>query len=113
MIGGVSFQPGQSGSRGTQSRPSSANTGIQEAIKLLSLRLPRVVGARAMAPQALLESAGSGGNPRVDSVVSQVMRRMFPTGGDPGAGGTPAPMVPPTPPVVPPAVPVIGPRPDE
>jgi len=90
MIGGVSFQPGQSGAMGTQDKPkSSANTGVQEAIKVLSLRLPKVVGARAMAPQALLESPGSGGG-RVDSVVSQVMGRMFPT----GAPAPSAPMMP-------------------
>jgi hypothetical protein len=78
MIGGVSFEPGQPGSQNTQ-KPAG-NTGVQEAIKVLSLRLPKVVGARAMAPQALLDSPGSGGNPRVDSVVAQIMGRMFPTG---------------------------------
>jgi len=103
MIGGVSFQPGQSGSMDAQNKPkSSANTGVQEAIKVLSLRLPKVVGARAMAPQALLESPGSGGG-RVDSVVSQVMGRMFPT----GAPAPSAPMVPSAAPESGPAAPSI------
>lgn len=92
MIGGVSFQPGQNGAAGTQPNKPK-NTGVQEAIKVLSLRLPSVVGSRAIAPQALLESPGSGGNPRVDSVVSQVMGRVFPTGDQPAPSA--APMVPP------------------
>lgn len=93
MIGGVSFQPGQNGATGQQGKPKT--NGVQEAVKVLSLRLPSVVGARAIAPQALLQSPGSGGNPRVDSVVSQVMGRMFPTGGAPAPSAPAAPMMPP------------------
>lgn len=93
MIGGVNFQPNDNTTGQARSKP--ANTGVQEAIQVLSLRLPKVVGARAMAPQALLESPG--GNGRVDSVVSQVMARMFPTGDAPPT----APMVPPSSPSAP------------
>lgn len=79
---GVNFQPGQNGNgydpRGNGA-PSAGN-GVQEAIKVLSLRLPKVVGAQGVAPQGLLESMGGGGS-RVDSVVNQVLSRMFPTGG--------------------------------
>jgi hypothetical protein len=77
---GVNFQPG-SGSGGYGNRPQGGNNNVQEAIKVLSLRLPRVVGAQAVSPQALLSSQGSGGNPRVDGVVNQVLQRMFPTPG--------------------------------
>ena len=87
---GVNFQPGSNGQQGQngqgQSRPSGAG-GIQEAIKVLSLRLPKVVGAQASAPMPLLTSQGSGGNPRVDSVVNQVMARFAPQG--PGQMGQP------------------------
>lgn len=89
---GVSFQPGGERygqqSNGGQSGAPASN--VQEAIKILSLRLPKVVGAQAVSPQALLASQGSGGNPRVDSVVNSVLARMFPTGQAP----TQAPMVP-------------------
>lgn len=90
MINGVNFQPGGTSQATTKPKPDST----QEAIKILSLRLPKVVGAKALAPAALLNAQGSGGNPRVDSVVNQVMSRYLP-GGE-GAGMTPpaAPMVP-------------------
>jgi hypothetical protein len=95
MIGGISFQPG-----GEQSDPYQSNTArtspatnVQEAIKILSLRLPKVVGAQAVSPQALLSSQGSGGNPRVDSVVNTVLARMFPTAA-PASPMPTAPMIP-------------------
>lgn len=90
MIGGVNFQPGQIQGGGTQPKPKQGNS-VQEAIKILSLRLPKQVGPNALAPAALLNSQGSGGNPRVDSVVNTVMGRMFPTGDAPAPA---APMVP-------------------
>lgn len=91
MIGGVSFQPG--GADPTKATKSSQGN-VQEAIKVLSLRLPKTVGAKALAPAALLNAQGSGGNTRVDSVVSTVLNRFLP--GGPGAGQAPptAPMVP-------------------
>src|SRR5688572_24228692 len=81
MIGGVNFQPGgmQGDDPNAQGKRPSAGSGVQEAIKVLSLRLPKVVGAQASVPQALLQGAGSGGS-RVDSVVNQVLSRMMPTG---------------------------------
>jgi hypothetical protein len=94
MTSGVSFQPGGDYGNGQQQRGSSPTQNVQEAIKVLSLRLPKVVGARSAAPQALLSAQGSGGNPRIDSVVNQVLSRMF-GAQDPGAGQMPsAPMVP-------------------
>lgn len=72
---GVNFQPGaQDYSQNGDGRPSSGS-GVQEAIRILSLRLPRVLGAQSAAALPLLTSAGGGGNPRVDSVVNQVMSR--------------------------------------
>lgn len=76
---GKTFQPGAQGEgMPGQSRPSQGS-GVQEAIKVLSLRLPKVVGAQAAAPHALLQGAGSGGS-RVDSIVNQVMSRIMPQG---------------------------------
>ena len=75
---GVSFQPGsQDLSNGNGARPSQGS-GVQEAIKVLSLRLPKVLGAQASVPMPLLTSQGSGGNPRVDSIVNQVLSRVMP-----------------------------------
>lgn len=76
---GVSFQPGadqfgQSPNGGI--RPSSGS-GVQEAIKILSLRLPRVLGAQPAVNAPLMNAQP---NSRVDSVVNQVMAKF---------GGTP------------------------
>ncbi len=92
MINGVNFQPGsmeQERDRLQASRGSAE--GVQEAIKVLSLRLPKVVGARAVAPNALLRGQGGQGNPQIDSMVERVLAKMFP-----GQGGPPptAPMLP-------------------
>lgn len=92
MIGGVNFQPGSFDQEQQRQRSQNGSAqGVQEAIKVLSLRLPKVVGAQAVSPRALLSSPGSGGNPRVDSLVQSVLSRMF---GQQG-GAPSAPMVPP------------------
>lgn len=100
MIPGVNFQPGQqsygqqNGQRGPSRLSGGSPQGVQEAIKVLSLRLPKVVGARAVSPAPLLTSQGSGGNPNVDSIVESVLSRMFPgqqTGG-PAPSAPTAPM---------------------
>lgn len=88
---GVSFQPGSpDAQQQQQTRPQGSQQGVQEAIKVLSLRLPKVVGSQAAAPQALLSSQGSGGRPHVDSIVQQVLQKYFPTQ---GGGGAQAPML--------------------
>jgi hypothetical protein len=60
---GLSFQPGADQGNGTnQNEPQGPGpTPVQSAVKLLSLRLPSVVGAQAISPQALLQSPGSAG----------------------------------------------------
>lgn len=92
---GVNFQPGGGFQGGPQQKPGGNSNGIQEAIKVLSLRLPRVVGAQAISPQGLLGAPGAQGN-RVDSVVNQVLSRMFPSGGQmtsPSFGTAPEPQM--------------------
>lgn len=81
--------------------PSGRNANInpvQQAIQLLSLRIPRVVGAAAPAPAALLNSPGSGGRPDVHSAVLQSVLRTIMA--QPEALGVSAP--PPSPVTVPP-----------
>jgi hypothetical protein len=79
MISGVSFQPGVANGASPY-RDAKQAEGVQEAIRVLSLRLPKVVGAQGVAPQALLSSPGAGGDPRVDSIVNRVWSNLFPTG---------------------------------
>lgn len=87
MIGGVNFQPG-GGQNGTgETKPGGNQGGVQEAIRVLSLRLPKVVGAQSAAAMPLLTSQGSGGNSRVDSIVQQIMSRI-------GGNAPSAPMMP-------------------
>ena len=55
---GVSFQPGGEDSGPNGQRRSAP---VQEAVRMLSLRLPTVKGARGISPQALLQSPGGAG----------------------------------------------------
>jgi hypothetical protein len=87
---GISFSPfaqQPNGASQTGYNPS-APASPQDAIRTLSLRLPRVVGASAPAPQALLNSPGSAafgaaGN-NLDQLMAQLFgpnRRLLPGGG--------------------------------
>jgi len=92
MIGGVSFEPGSQDDelrRRTQGQRGAE--GVQEAIKVLSLRLPKVIGAQGVAPSALLKAPGGMGRPGVDSIVEQVLAKFFPGG---SGGAAQAPMAP-------------------
>ena len=64
MAFGYSFQPGlaDSGANGT-GRAGGPRQPIQEAIQMLSLRLPKSFGARSIAPAPLLTALGSMGQP--------------------------------------------------
>lgn len=108
---GVSFQPGAM--NGQQS-----NTPVQKAVQLLSLRLPSVIGAQGIAPQALLQSPGGagfgGGNMSPDAAL-ELLRKLLAgqpgglganplqTGGFGGFGGgaMPTPMATPLPRIIP------------
>lgn len=80
MINGISFQPGSLDERQDElHRRQGTAQGVQEAIRVLSLRLPKVVGAQALAPSALLASPGADGNRGVDSLVEKVLSKIFPT----------------------------------
>lgn len=81
---GQSFAP--LGDPMQQQRPSGPGGpgGAQEAIKILNLRMPRVAGAGAPAPQALLEGAGSAGlpqqqnNPVINAILAAVLGHFQP-----------------------------------
>lgn len=85
----------QQGGNGQASNP------VQEAIRVLSLRLPRVLGAGTPAPGVLLNSPGgsmlpglpgaTGGAPA--NPLTTILRQLFgPTVGAPSMMGAPAPM---------------------
>lgn len=95
---GLSFSPTTT----TDPRKAQAdpNAPVQEAVRTLSLRLPRVVGARGAAPQPLLNGPGSAGlgplaapgagmaGPGGPSFgIEQLLMTLF------GAGAAPAPNV--------------------
>ncbi len=77
---GISFAPT------AENRLTQASGGpLQEAIQLLSLRLPKMVGARSPIPQGLLAS-GAGpslGNSVVQSILAQILGQ---AGGGPMGG---------------------------
>ena len=77
---GVGFQPGQQEAGGRASAPTPA----QQIIKLLSLRLPTVVGAHALAPQALLQ--GQGGQAIGGDAGLALLRRLLAMSGAAGPG---------------------------
>lgn len=98
---GVTFIP----STQNQNQPQAPANGVggsnlEQAFKILSLRLPQVLGARAIAPTALLapgEAAGSsalapGTNPNA-AIFQALLRAMLggmpPTDPNAGLGGTP------------------------
>ena len=84
---GIQFLPGAQGENGPTS-PRGGGDPIQEAVRILSLRLPRVVGAQAIAPQALLTSPGGAANPFIDTLVDMILRRVMPNGNMGGGQGS-------------------------
>jgi hypothetical protein len=82
---GVSFLPGGDAS---YTRPTSGNASpIQEAIKVLSLRVPRVVGSTPLTPLALLTGQGGGGLP--SGLVETLLRSLTPPAGTPPVASVP------------------------
>ena len=56
---GISFAPTGQGAAGAQVE-RSATSPVADAIKVLSLRIPRVVGPGGIAPGALMNGMGAG-----------------------------------------------------
>jgi hypothetical protein len=79
-----------------QNQPGAANP-VQEAIKVLTLRMPRVLGGGAPAAPELLNSMGGAAvqNP-VAAILAQLFAQAPQMGGGP-MGGSPAPPPPPAP----------------
>jgi hypothetical protein len=93
---GASFAPGQDPN---QQQQGSQGVPLQEAIRLLALRLPRVFGAQAVSPGALLSGPGGSalGNPLAALVLQSLMPAMgqeppSPQQASPSPGPTAGPM---------------------
>ena len=95
---GMSFDPTQqdNGSQFDPNAPKRAPQSVQNAIQYLSLRMPKVVGARSPVMPGLLGGIGAAGpSPHVDAIVNQVLGRVL----GPQASAPTAPTVPNVPPM--------------
>lgn len=72
---GVTFAP--TAENAALGRRRGASQGVQEAIQILSMRLPQVLGARAPAPRALLEAPGAAGGGGAEAIASAVVRSVL------------------------------------
>ncbi len=99
---GLSFAPlANNAPTGATGQPQANAAPLQEAIRLLSLRLPRQVASRGLAPSSLLTAPGSAGLPGTSGAptIEEFLRRLLmgfgtpgqPTNPYPGTGG-PEPM---------------------
>jgi hypothetical protein len=87
---GYSFQPGGQDIQ-TDATGSASGRGLspQEAVKILSLRIPERPSPTAIAPMPLLTSQGGAGVPGLDSLVAALMQSFQGTGADaPGESGS-------------------------
>lgn len=85
---GVSFSPlggnsQASGSNTGQASPSGFAAPVQDAIKLLSFRLPSQVGASAGAPGSIMGGPTALGPQIGNAIAEQWLRRLFQGQGDP------------------------------
>ena len=79
---GISFMPGAEGENGQQQTAEP----LQEAVKLLNLRLPSVVGARSPIHPSLLQATGLQGQP--DAMFLNALRMLGVPPSMPQPGGT-------------------------
>ena len=80
---GVQFAPTAQNQLQNQQN-GQASTPIQDAIKVLSLRIPQFVGARGVAPNALMQAAGGAGMATGGMGLEQWLAQLF---GQMGGGG--------------------------
>lgn len=91
MAFGLSFVPGQQADQ--TRKPGAPGAGaavspIQQAIQMLSLRLPRVTGAQGLAPGPLLNAPGGGGFGGGGG-IDALLRLLFGMGGPMNPAGVP------------------------
>lgn len=76
---GISFMPSADNQQmgGRQSGMESGGSDLAQAFKILSLHLPRVLGAGALSPRKLLEGGGSGAVPGAFNPASAIFEAML------------------------------------
>jgi DNA polymerase-3 subunit gamma/tau len=84
-MAGLSFAPPASPDRRSQQQNASALSPTQQALQVLSLHLPRILGARAISPSSLLTPQPGGASPV--SPDAAVLQSALQAG--PGALGAP------------------------
>jgi hypothetical protein len=86
---GVSFAP--TTDNAAMGPKNGSLAGVPQAIQVISMQLPRLLGARPVAPGSLLGSQGGGGNPVVQSALLQTILKSL---GLPGGTAGPGPVQP-------------------
>src|SRR3990167_2804031 len=95
---GISFVPGQSqdpqnGMAG--GRMGASRSPMQEAVKVLSLRVPKFYGSQSLAPAPLLQAPGGMGQPGArGNVTAQALAQMAGLPPSMGMPQMPAPQIP-------------------
>lgn len=83
---GISFAP--TAQNAQDSQRSGALDGIPQAIRILSLHMPRILGARALAPDALMNAPGGNGmDPYLSALFQTLSKTMAPQTGMPQGPG--------------------------
>lgn len=99
---GIDFQPGAQQDQNGLGGGTPGASPLESVVRLLSLRLPTVVGARGLAPQQLLGGgpgvggAALGGNPNSAQVLQWLQQLLAGNGTAAPSGGTFAPNGPPS-----------------
>lgn len=78
---GITFSPTSAQQQDDELRQGSP---LQQAIQFLSLRMPRILGSRPIAPELLLHSQGGGGGMQPNAVVQSILAQIL---GRAGMGG--------------------------
>jgi len=82
---GISFSPTQSMDK--SQTPTDPNANVQEAIRTLALRLPKVTGAKGFAPDALMGGMGAQGQQNGALGLDRLLAAIFGAGAQGGMGG--------------------------
>lgn len=87
-FGAVNFAP--TGDNALMGGKNAQLAGVPQAIQVLSMALPRILGARPVVPSALATAPGSQGDPAASSALMQTLLKVL---GLPGGfhGGTAGP----------------------
>jgi len=72
---GLSFSP--TASLDKSNKPTDPNANVQEAIRTLALRIPKVTGAKGFAPDALMSAQGASAAPQGGLGLDRLLAMLF------------------------------------